>query len=225
MVNTTDSATAAEILHSLTGELAELDAAIRGHRFLDDLEAGRVDERRLRALAGEQFAVISSDRRSFCQLAARFPEPPAGDFFLFMAEGEGEALRRLSALAAALGMGAGDLLAHEPAAGAQAYPSFVCSLALAGSRADVALAFLVNLDAWGANCARVRDALGGRYGLSGEAVGFFDFFAAPPPGFADRALAVADAGLLAGDPPARARTAARLLASYELMFWDALAEG
>jgi hypothetical protein len=220
-----DAPTAAELLAGLTAELAELEAAIRGHRFLADLEAGRVDERRLRALAGEQFAVISSDRRSFCQLAARFPEPPAGDFFLFMAEGEGEALRRLSRLAAALGMGADDLRGHEPAAGAQAYPAYVCSLALAGSRADVALAFLVNLDAWGANCARARDALTARYGLDGEAVGFLDFFATPPPGFAERALAVADAGLVAGDAPARARTAARLLASYELMFWDALAEG
>ena len=223
MPDAPDAPTAAELLAGLSAELADLDAAIRGHRFLDELEAGRVDERRLRMLAGEQHAVISSDRRSFCQLAARFPEPPAGDFFLAMAEGEGEALRRLADLAAALGMRPDDLLGHEPAPGAQAYPAYVCSLALAGSRADVALAFLVNLEAWGANCGRVRDALVARYGLSPGAAGFFDFFASPPPGFAERALAVADAGLLAGESPARARTAARLLASYELMFWDALA--
>ncbi len=224
MPDAPDAPTAAELLAALSTELADLDAAIRGHRFLDDLEGGRVDERRLRMLAGEQHAVISSDRRSFCQLAARFPEPPAGDFFLSMAEGEGEALRRLGDLAAALGMGPEDLRGHEPAPRAQAYPAYVCSLALAGSRADVALAFLVNLEAWGANCGRVRDALVARYGLSSGAAGFFDFFASPPPGFADRALAVADAGLLAGESPVRARTAARLLASYELMFWDALAE-
>ena len=223
MPDAPDAPTAAELLAGLSAELADLDAAIRGHRFLDDLEAGRIHDRRLRMLAGEQHAVISSDRRSFCQLAARFPEPPAGDFFLAMAEGEGEALRRLADLAAALGMRPDDLLGHEPAPGAQAYPAYVCSLALAGSRADVALAFLVNLEAWGANCGRVRDALVARYGLSAEAAGFFDFFASPPPGFAERALAVADAGLVAGESPARARTAARLLASYELMFWDALA--
>lgn len=225
MPDAPDAPTAADLLAALRAGLADLDTAIRGHRFLDDLEAGRVDEARLRRLAREQHAVISSDRRSFCQLAARFPEPPAGDFFLAMAEGEGEALRRLAVLASALGMGPEDLLAHEPAPGAQAYPAYVCSLALAGSRADVSLAFLVNLEAWGANCARARDALVARYGLSSEAAGFFDFFASPPPGFADSALAVADAGLLAGESPARARTAARLLASYELMFWDALADG
>jgi thiaminase len=223
MPDAPDAPTAAELLAGLSAELADLDAAIRGHRFLDDLEAGRVDERRLRMLAGEQHAVISSDRRSFCQLAARFPEPPAGDFFLAMAEGEGEALRRLAILATALGMEPEDLLAHEPAPGAQAYPAYVCSLALAGSRADVSLAFLVNLEAWGANCARARDALVARCNLSSEAAGFFDFFASPT-GIADSALAVADAGLLAGESPARARTAARLLASYELMFWDALAD-
>jgi hypothetical protein len=202
-----------------------VDAAIRGHRFLADLEAGRTTERQLRMLAGEQHAVISSDRRSFCALAARFPEPPAGDFFLAMAGGEGEALRRLAGFASAVGLDAEELRHHEPAAGAQAYPAYVCSLALSGSRTDVTMAFLANLAAWGANCARVRDALLARYGLGREAVSFFDFFATPPPGFEGQALAVADAGLRQGDSPARARTAARLLAAYELLFWDAIAEG
>jgi len=43
-----------------------------------------------------------------------------------------------------------------------------------------------------------------------------------PPGFEERAVAVADAGLAAGDSPARARRAARLLQAYELMYWDTL---
>ena len=52
---------------------------------------------------------------------------------------------------------------------------------------------------------------------------FFEFFAVPRPGFEKLALAVADHGLAAGDPPHRAQRAARLLQAYELQFWDTLA--
>ena len=45
------------------------------------------------------------------------------------------------------------------------------------------------------------------------------------PMFEQRTLAVLDAGLRAGDSPPRALRAARLLQAYELLFWDALAEG
>jgi len=92
------------------------------------------------------------------------------------------------------------------AGGSAGSPAFVAWLALNGLRADVALAFLVNLAAWAANCGRVAAALRDRYGAEQEAVAFFDFFATPPPGF---------------EEPARS-TPAR---GYELLFWDTLAEG
>jgi hypothetical protein len=63
--------------------------------FLGALEAGQAPRSALEALAAEQHLVIPSDRRSFAQLAARFPEDPAGAFFLSMAEGEGLALGQL----------------------------------------------------------------------------------------------------------------------------------
>ncbi len=53
---------------------------IRSHRHLDALAAGRVPESSLRAFAGEQFSIISSDQRRFAYPAGRFPEPPAGDW-------------------------------------------------------------------------------------------------------------------------------------------------
>ena len=107
---------------------------------------------------------------------------------------------------------------HEPLAGCQAYPAYVSWLALNGGRADVALAFLVNLEAWGEACRRMAAALRDRHDVS-----FFEFFAEPPAGFAERALAVAEQGLAAGEPEARARRAARLLQAYELLYWDTLA--
>jgi len=222
MAHGSASATGGQLLEELRRDLADVDGAIRSHRLLAGLEERRVREGRLRALAGEQFAIVTSDRRSFALLAARFP---AGDFFLSMADGEGQALSLLHGFAGWLGMGPDDLLSYEPQAGAQAYPAFVAWLALNGSRADVTLAFLANLAAWGANCGRVAAALRDRYSAEEAAVAFFDFFATPPPGFEERALAVVDEGLRAGDSPHRARRAARLLQAYELLFWDTLAEG
>jgi TENA/THI-4/PQQC family len=212
-----------ELLERARTELAEVGRAIRAHPFLDELEAGRAPPAALEALAGEQRLILASDRRSFAQLAARFPADPAGSFFLAMAESEGLALALLGDLAAALGLGEEQLAAYEPRPGCQAYPAFVAWLALNGSRADVALAFIANLAAWGANCARAAGALRARYGLDERAVAFLWFFASPPPDLEERALAVLAAGLRDGDDPALARRATRLLQAYELQFWDTLA--
>jgi thiaminase len=213
---------AAELLEALRHELGDVERAIRVHPFLDALAQRTLPERALVALAGEQFSVIASDRRSFAMLAARFPTGLAGEFFLAMAEGEGRALALLDDFAAWTGLDGDGLRAYEPRPGGQAYPAFVAWLALNGSRADVALAFLANLEAWGANCGRVAQTLRERYDAPDGAVAFFEFFASPPPGFEARALAVLDDGLAAGESPVQARRAARLLQAYELQFWDAL---
>ncbi len=202
------------MIDGLRAELASVEAAIRGHRYLAAVEAGEVPDRSLQAFAAEQQLIVASDRRSFAHLAARFPEPPAGDFFLEMAEGEGEALARLERFSTSLGAGP-----HEPQPGCQAYAAYVAWLALNGGRADVALAFLVNLEAWGEACVRMARALGGRFDVS-----FFELFAEPPSGFAERALAVVEQGLDNGEEPQRARRAARLLQAYELLYWDTLAD-
>jgi len=207
---------ARELVEQLGQELAEVERAIASHRYL----AAPPPAHSLRALAAEQQVILASDRRAFAQLAARFPAGATGEFFLDMAHGEGEALVRLNQLVRSLGLGEAELREHRPAAGCQAYTAFVSWLALNGSRADVAVAFIANLSAWGAACGRLRELLEGRCDTA-----FFAYFATPPPGFAERALAVADEGLAAGDSPELARRAARLLQAYELMFWDTLADG
>ena len=172
---------AAELLSAVRAELAPVERRLAQHRYLAELERGQVPLQSLRAFAGEQRAIVTSDRRSFQHLARRFPRPPAGNFFQKMAAGEEEALRLLERFAAAVGL-ADD---YEPLPGCQAYPAYVAWLALNGSPADVALAFLANLESWGRSCARVRDAL--RPACGAEAVAFFDFFAEPPAGFTDEA--------------------------------------
>ncbi len=205
---------AAELLSVVRAELAPVGRSLAEHRYLAELEAGRVPVESLRAFAGEQRAIITSDRRSFEHLAQRFPQPPAGGFFRDLAAGEAEALRLLERFAAAVGLGPD----YEPLAGCQAYPAYVAWLALNGSPAEVALAFLANLESWGRSCARMGDALRPLYGA--DRVAFFDFFAEPPAGFEERALALITTG-----GRASGRRAARLLQAYELLYWDTLADG
>jgi thiaminase len=197
----------------------------RQNRFIDLLETGGVPRERLTWLAGEQFRIVGSDQRSFALLAARFPEPPAGEMFLSLAQGELHALRLLADFAAALGWQEKDLRAYEPRPLAQAYPAYLAWSALFGTCSGVALAMLANLEEWGRYCSRVAEALGTRYGLSEQAVGFFRFFAGSPPGFADQAASVVAAGLAAGEDPQQAVRAALALHAYEIAFWEALAEG
>jgi hypothetical protein len=196
-----------------------------GNRFLDLLETSAVPPEQLTWLAGEQWHIVRSDRRSFALFAARFPDPPSGDLFLALAGGEGTALGLLSAFAAALGWMEEDLRAYEPRPLAQAYPAYLAWSALSGTRSGLALAMLANLEEWGSYCGRAADALTARYGLVEEAVAFFRYFATPPPGFAEQATAVIEQGLAAGESPREALRAARMLHAYEAAFWAALAEG
>lgn len=108
------------------------------NRFLDLLDVGQVPRERLGWLAGELYRLVYSDRRSFALIAARFPAPPAGDLFLAMADGEGQALRLLLDFAAALGVDEQQLAAYEPRPLAQAYPAYLTQTALFGTRSDVA---------------------------------------------------------------------------------------
>jgi TENA/THI-4/PQQC family len=210
----------------LIGRVREqVSARASQNRFVDLLEAGNLPRERLTWLAGEQFRIVGSDQRSFALLAARFPDPPAGELFLSLAQGELHVLRLLSDFAAALGWGERDLRSYEPRPLAQAYPAYLAWSALFGTCSGIALAMLANLEEWGGYCGRIAQALVARYDLTEQAVGFFRFFAEPAPGFAEQATSVVAAGLAAGEDPQEAIQAALALHAYEIAFWDALAEG
>jgi len=215
-----------QLAGDLLGRVREaIRADASRNRFVDLLEADGVPRERLTWLAGEQFHIVGSDQRSFALLAARFPDPPAGEMFLSLAQGELRALRLLADFAAALGWGQRELRAYEPRPLAQAYPAYLAWSALSGTCSGVALAMLANLEEWGGYCARIAEALVTRYDLPEAAVGFFRFFAGPAPGFTEQATSVVAAGLAAGEDPQLAVRAALALHAYETAFWDALADG
>jgi len=213
---------AAALVNEVRSELAPIERKLAGHPFVKALARGEVPTAALERFAGEQHWIISGDRRSFAYLTTRYADSAAGELFLSLAQGEGTALGHLGGFARWLGLDPGRLSEYEPTPGGHAYTAYVSWLALNGSATDVAVAFLANLAAWGANCGRAAAALRSEYGADDAAVAFFEFFATPAPGFEERALGVTEAGLRAGDSPARPRMAARLLQAYELMFWDTM---
>ena len=203
-------------------DLADVEHRIRGNSWLAELEAGRLSVGGLRAFAGEQLQTIPSDQHSFELLAQRFPADPAHGYLAGLAAGERAALRALEAFATAVGLDGAARQSYEPLPGCQVYPSYVARLARDGTPAEVACAFLVNLDAWGSCCARMADALRSNYQLTPGDCAFFAHFADPSTELEQISLAVIDAGLAEGADPAAIARAARLLQAYELLFWDSL---
>ena len=221
---TADSAStiqARQLIDELREELAPVEEQIRNHPYLTALENGRSSRENLKAFAGEQYNIIQSDLRSIALMVARFGVSPSGEFFRGFLEGEILAFGLLLDFAEALGLDESDLKAYEPRPEAQTYPAYVTSLALYGSQAEIAAAFLVNFAVFGENTGRMSAALRSQYELSPEDTAFFDFFATPIPGFECTALTVIAAGLEHGAEPRAIKRATRLLQAYEKQFWDA----
>jgi hypothetical protein len=211
-----------QLIESFRTELAPQED---DNTFVPLLAKRRVPLRAVGALAAEQHRIIPSDRRSFLLLAARTETgSPTGEFFAGLAGGENAALATLPALAAACGLDADAVRDYRPQPECQAYPAYLAWLTLNADPVDAALALLANFAAWGNYCAASARALREHYGFGDEACGFFDFFASSPPGAEELALAVAQEALDTGGSLDAARGYGRLIQSYELMFWNRLAE-
>ena len=213
---------AEDLMSQLRQELAEVETRLCSHPWVASVEAGQRSRADLRLFATQQRRIIASDLKSVALLVHRYGDSPSGRFFNESLKTEAAALDALRGFTGALG-GEGEGQADaDLLAGAQAYTHFVAWLALYGSDAEFAAAFLVNLPAWGKNCGRLSKALRARYGMDDTAVAFFDLFAGDAPSFTEAARAVIQGGLDRGVATVSIREAACLLQRYELMYWDAL---
>src|SRR5882757_3144955 len=215
-----ERASGRDLLAAVQAELAPRDGE---NRLPGLIAAGAAPRSVFGVIAAEELRIVASDWRSLHTLAARSEEPAARSYFGGLAAGEQQALATLGPLAEEAGLSPDAVREHEPLAGCQAYPSYFAWLALNGAPAEVAVAITANFDAWGRYCAEIAGGMREHYGFSASACGFFDFFAEPLPD--DAAGAAIQAGLDAGTlDQRRVRQYARLFQSYELMFWNTLAE-
>lgn len=213
---------ARELLESIRADLAPAES---GNRLVPLIERGEAPPAVFGTIAAEESHIVRSDWRSLLLLASRATEPTAREFFTGLAQGEGLALARLPALAAAGGLSPEALATYEPLPGCQAYPAYFTWLAVHGEPADVIVATVANFAAWGDYCARIAAAMRSTYDLDDEACAFFDFFATPVPAVVDQAVAAVQAGMANGRSNEReARRYGRLFQAYELMFWNTIAD-
>jgi pyrroloquinoline quinone (PQQ) biosynthesis protein C len=214
---------ARELIDTIRNELKPLHQKIIGHRYLAALETGQVARESLSVFAVQQHHIIASDLRSIALLIARHGDLPSRPYLLNILQGENSAFEALTKFAQALGISNATLGGSEPIPAAFAYSAFLAWLGMYGSDAEMASALSLNFVAWGANCGRMSAALKAGYGLTAEAVTFFDLFANLPPA-SDAAIPVIQAGLDRGVSTALIARAARMLQGYELMYWDSMAE-
>jgi hypothetical protein len=210
-------------VEQIRSDLKPLEKQILGHSYFKALEEGRLQRDQLKVFALQQHQIISSDLRSIALIVSRQGLLPSRRFLMNVLQGEAAALDALHAFADALGLDVSDLEVLEPLPGAHAYCGFVAWLALYGSDAELAGGFLINFRAWGANCGRMRKALHEKYDVASSALAFFDLFANMP-SFEQEALGIIQNALNRGVPARLIHQAARMLQSYELMFWDAMAD-
>jgi hypothetical protein len=202
----------------------ELALAESDNRLVPLIADGTAPRSVFATIAAEESRIVRSDWRSFLTLAGRADEQQARELFAGLAQGEGLALAQLATLASATGLDEAALRAYRPMAGAQAYPSYLAWLALNAEPADVIVALMANFAAWGGYCATIAKAMREHYGFADEACGFFDFFATPVPEVQAQAEQALQAGIDAGRPTDEAFTYGRLFQSYELMFWNTIAD-
>jgi TENA/THI-4/PQQC family len=212
---------ARELLETIKLELAPAE---NDNRLVPLVESGQAPRSVFTTLAAEELRIVASDWRSFLTLASRSTDPLAREFFSWLAQGEGVALDRLRALAAAVGLDDAAAREYQPRAGCQAYPAYVAWLALNGEPVDVVVALVANFAAWGGYCARTAAAMRAHYGFDDDACGFFDLFAMPAPEVDELAESAVQASVDAGRLTGEARLYGRLFKSYELMFWNTAAE-
>jgi hypothetical protein len=210
--------------------LAEARAALapaeKDNRLVPLIVSGAAPRSVFATIAAEERRIVPSDWRSFLILASRCTEPNARELFTGLAAGESLALGKLAGLADATGQDTAALRAYQPEAGCQAYPAYLAWLALFGEPADVVVALIANFAAWGDYCATIATAMREHYGFDDDACAFFDFFATPAPELEEQAVAALTAGMAAGRQDRdEAMTYGRLFQSYELMFWNTIADG
>jgi hypothetical protein len=208
----------------LAAARTELAPAESSNRLVPMIAVGQAPRSVFATIAAEENRTVRSDWRSFLTLASHSAEQPVREFFAGFAQGEGIALGKLAMLAAATGLDDAALRSYQPMAGAQAYPAYLAWLALNAEPTAVVIALAANFAEWGHYCAIIGKAMREHYGFDDEACGFFDFFATPAPELEELTVAAVQAGLDAGRPADEAFTYGRLFQSYELMFWNSIAD-
>ncbi len=209
---------ASSLLREVREYLAPLNERILRHRYITDAEEGRLKPDQIRAFVSNQYYIVSYDIKSLGLMLARSSTGKEADFFKNVLDGDMEGLSQLVKLAQALGLSTQELAGYSAIPGAVAYTHYLVTLASFAQPGEQAMALIVNLPVWGANCVRLSRALRAKYRI--DETGFLDIFTSPMEEAEKSASEVIEDYL----PQRREhmKRAAALVQAYELMFWDGI---
>ncbi|MCS6788687.1 MAG: TenA family transcriptional regulator [Aigarchaeota archaeon] len=209
---------ARELLEDVRRELGPLNSSIVECAYLRDAREGRLDLDAIKLFVENQFYIVHHDARSLAAMASRASDDLELEYFMRLAQGDAEALRRLREMGRELGMelrSIGEVRAIPEAVG---YTHFLSHLALHANPGEQAFALVVNLPVWSEACRRLLGALGERYGL--KSLGFLELFAEVPAWVEEEGLLICERYVdLSGH---RMRLFAALVQRYERAFWEGL---
>ncbi|GAA1649670.1 hypothetical protein [Actinoplanes couchii] len=188
--------------------------------FVELATRGELARPTMLAYVAAETVIFTSDQGSFLTLAGR--SAAERQFFLGLAMGETMGLAALPALASAYRETAPPLSAEADAL-CRAYPSYVGWLALNADPADVVFGLLANLPHWCQGFAGLAKALRQHHGLDDASAAFLDALSVPNAQLLEQGAALLADRLAGGWRPDTAQSYARLLRSYDLLFWNTLA--
>lgn len=215
--------TASTLIEQIRQDLGPLMNKIVTHRYLDALEQKKVPEDALKILASQQYRIVTNGIRNIALIVSRYGDLPSRTILNDFLQAEFAVREAVQKFAKAVGLEGAELENAPILAGALMFSYFETFICLYGCDADLITAFFFDAQVWISNARRVSQALQTRYGLSQEAVTFFDMYANYQAS-ESAVIPPVQAALDRGVPAFQIREATRLLLEYELAFWDAMAE-
>lgn len=215
--------TASTLIEQIRRDLDPLMKKIMSHRYLDALEQKKVPEDALKILASQQYRIVTNGIRNIALIVSRYGDLPSRTILNDFLQAEFAVREAVQKFAKAVGLTEEELERAPVLAEALMFSYFETFICLYGCDADLIMAFFFDAQVWISNARRVSRALQTHYGLSQEAVTFFDMYANYQAS-EEAVLPPVQAALDRGVPAFQIQEATRLLLEYELKFWDAMAE-
>ncbi|RLE50103.1 MAG: TenA family transcriptional regulator [Candidatus Methanomethylicota archaeon] len=207
---------ARRFLEDVRKMLAPLNEKILKHPFITDAEKGSLPFEKILSFIKNQYYIVSRDIKALAAMLSRAKNPDEEWFFQELLKGDIEAFKLLLKMAESLNLSREVLESYHPIPSAVAYTHFLASLALYSSAGEQAMAMVVNLPVWGANCSRLAKALKEKYGA--REVSFLELFASPADWLEEAAVKVMEPYI--DKERDKMLRAAKLIQAYEAMFWD-----
>lgn len=214
---------ASHVLQQIRQDVRPLMDKIVSHPYLELLEQKKASEEALKALATQQYLIVSNGIRNLALIVSRFGNLPSKTILNDFLQAEFAVHEAVQRFARALGLEQQHLQKAHVLPEALMFSYYETFLCLYGSDADLITAFFFDAQVWVANARRVSRALQRQYNLRQEDVTFFEMYANYQPS-EETVLPPLQAALERGVPAEQVQEATRLLLEYELRFWHAMAE-